>query len=301
MMNNRLIEGRTLEDINEGVDRVLRDLGNPEPPLNLDHVRDLLNLDLRYYSSSDPGILQEVFHRMKVAGKQILRRPTLLMDVIRKMDLKALWVPDRKQILLDSDLPSAKQRWGEAHEIGHSLIPWHESMTHGDATQQLSLDCQVELESEANYAAGQLLFLREEFNDRALDSSPEFSQVKHLSKTFKNTITSTLWRYVEASKEPMFGLVSGHPHDSSPRVRYFIRSRAFATMFPNTTGTDILSSIGSFIVRRSRGPMGGGDVVIETRDGLRQVFLAESFNNSYDILTLGVYRHPAPKKYQVLW
>ena len=45
------------------VDRVLRDLGYPEPPLILTDVRALLKLDLKYYNSSDSGFATELAHR----------------------------------------------------------------------------------------------------------------------------------------------------------------------------------------------------------------------------------------------
>ena len=47
---------------------------------------------------------------------------TILKEVIGKLGLKALLLPDRRRILLDSETPDLKQRWSEAHEIGHDLI-----------------------------------------------------------------------------------------------------------------------------------------------------------------------------------
>ena len=46
-------------EIDAQVNRVLRDLGNPraaDPPCRTS--RKLLNLDLRYYKSTDPGLLE---------------------------------------------------------------------------------------------------------------------------------------------------------------------------------------------------------------------------------------------------
>jgi hypothetical protein len=48
-----LVGAKEQSDIDELVAKVLRDLGNPEPPLRLAVVRDLLTLDLKYYSSTD--------------------------------------------------------------------------------------------------------------------------------------------------------------------------------------------------------------------------------------------------------
>ena len=53
------------------------------------------------------------------------------------------------------------------------------------------------MEAEANYAAGQLLFLADRFREEASGSAPSLAFVKSLSKGFGNTMTSTLWRLVE--------------------------------------------------------------------------------------------------------
>lgn len=211
-MENVFLEERSAHDIDKQVSKVLRDLGNPAPPLRLEIVRESLKLDRAYYSSNDHSVLQETVHRLKVGVKQIIKRPTLLWDVVRKRELKALWVPDRKRILIDQELPSGKQRWGEAHEIGHSLIPWHDEMMHGDALRTLSITCEQLLEAEANYAAGRLLFLQDEFTERVRATSLSFDQVRQWSTDFGNTMTSTLWRIVESVESPTFGLVSRHPN-----------------------------------------------------------------------------------------
>jgi len=112
-------------DIDQFVAKVLADLGHPEPPLKLTDVRELLRLDKGFYSSTNDSAIQEVVHQLRVAGQQVLARPTILKDVIGKLGLKALLLPDRRRILIEAETPDLKQRWSEAHEIGHDLIPWH--------------------------------------------------------------------------------------------------------------------------------------------------------------------------------
>lgn len=113
------------EDIRKIVARILRDLDNPEPPLNMSQVRALLDLNLGYYSTADTTLLQDIAARLTVAGRQVLQRPMLLVEAVTKAKLSALWVPDNKRILIDDSVPKPKHRWIEGHEIGHSLIPWH--------------------------------------------------------------------------------------------------------------------------------------------------------------------------------
>ena len=295
-MQNLFLDGRTTADINARVAKVLRDLGNPEPPLRLELVLDLLELDKGYYSSSDDGLLRETAHRLKIAGKQVLKRPRLLLDVVKKLDLRALYIPDQRRILLDSELPSAKQRWGEAHEIGHSLLDWHEHMMHGDQERTLSLSCQNQLESEANFAAGRLIFLADEFKDRLLGlDNVSLTGVRGLAKEFGNTITSTLWRTVESLDVPAFALISQHPNKprdwSLPAVRYFIRSKALGARFVGLSETELFSVIGSYCHGR-RGPIGNSVVVLTDADGSEHEFFAETFFNNYEALTLGTYIGP---------
>src|SRR2546426_6292394 len=211
-MRNKFLQDRTAAEIDKQVAKILRGLGNPKPPLRLEEVRDLLKLDKQFYSSTDDGVLREVIHDLKVAGKQILQRPTLLLDVIKTFDLKALFLPDRKRILIDRDQPEIKWRWNEAHEITHSIVPWHEELALGDDKFTLTPSCYEQLEAEANYGAGRLLFIRDIFDEMARETEPTMEQIKRLSRLFGNTITNTLWRYVERSDELIFGVVSPHPH-----------------------------------------------------------------------------------------
>ena len=83
-MHNVFLDERTAQDIDTRVGKVLRDLDNPTPPLRLGLVRELLELDRAYYSSSDSRVLEETVHRLKVAGKQVIKRPRLLLEVVRK-------------------------------------------------------------------------------------------------------------------------------------------------------------------------------------------------------------------------
>ncbi len=56
MTKNYLVDQQTAHDIDERVERVLRGLGNPEPPLRLEDVRALLKLDRAFYKADDPGL-----------------------------------------------------------------------------------------------------------------------------------------------------------------------------------------------------------------------------------------------------
>jgi len=85
-LHNLFIRESSARDIDVFVEKVLNDLGDPEPPLSLDTVRELLKLDRQYYSSTNTGILQETVHRMKLAGKQVLAKPSRVIQVVKEWD-----------------------------------------------------------------------------------------------------------------------------------------------------------------------------------------------------------------------
>jgi hypothetical protein len=234
-MKNPTVEQSEANDISDSVQRLLRDLGNPEPPLSLATVRDRLKLDRGYYSSKNTTGLGELVHKLKVGTKQIVQRPMLLIDAIRTLSLRALYFPDSKRILIDEDLPKLKHRWAEGHEIGHSLIWWHKDFLLGDSDYELSPACHAIIEAEANYACGQLLFLQQKFIDDAMSLGVDFKTISTLYSRYGNSLTSTLWRFVESHQgsKPLVGIVSGHPHhpaadfDPLNPCRYFVQSPLF--------------------------------------------------------------------------
>lgn len=233
---------------------------------------------------------------MMVAGKQVVGRPMLLLEAIKALDLKALYLPDQKRILLDKEQPEAKWRWNEAHEITHSLLPWHNSFMQGDNAITLTPTCHDCIEAEANFGAGRLLFMQDKFKQRVLDSAPSIKTVQELKKLFSNSLTSTLWRYVEQNDRIMVGVVSAHPHyrpddfDPAAPCRYFISSSGFAKKFGNVTETDVFNCIDSYCSWKKKGPLGEEEVVLTDCVGVQHVFHFETFSNQYDALTLGYYK-----------
>ena len=301
-MKNVRLGAHTVADIEGQVAKVLRGLGNPEPPLDLRAVRELLKLDRAYYSTTDDSLLRETLSRLKVGGRQVLSRPTILRDAVRSLSLKALYLPDQRRILLDQDLPLIKHRWNEAHEIGHDLIPWHIGMMLGDTELTLTPACHEIMEAEANYAAGQLLFLGERFQIEATSATPTLDLIRKLGKNFGNTVTSTLWRFVEQAHgdRPMVALISGHPHpakrkadfDASNPCRYCIKSPLFRERFGHITETDLFGVIVSYSGAQRGGTLGQAEIILSDRNGERHLFSFETFFNSHEALSLGYRIRP---------
>jgi len=242
--------------------------------------------------------------RLTIATKQVVARPTLLIEAITKWNLRGLYLPDRKRILIDQAVPTLKQRWIEGHEITHGVLPWHAELMLGDTEQTLNPACHEHLESEANYGAGQLLFLRRRFIAEASDLPPTIESVRQLSSAFGNTMTSTLWRFVESVHPDrlMFAAVTVHPHphyrpvgfDEADPCRYFIRSPAFALQFSRVTEDNVFEAIQSYCAPRRGGPLGQAEIPIVDDSGEAHIFSFETFFNRHDALTLAVYLRLQP-------
>ena len=300
-MKALLLSEGTRRDIDSQVAKVLRGLGNPEPPLDLRLVRELLRLDRGYYSKTDASAVRDTVSRMRVAGKQVIQRPTLLLEAIRKLSLRALYLPDQRRILIDIDLPPLKHRWNEAHEIGHSIIPWHQGLM-GDDDLTLIQSCHEIIEAEANFTAGQLLFFGKRFHEEACSLTPGLAAIDRLTTVFGNTKTSTLWRYVELAwpETPIVGVISCHPHiarrgetfDEAKPCRHIIGSPAFAARFGSLTDTLIFTEIARYCGAQRGGILGEDDVILSDDHGGNHIFHFETFFNRYEALTLGVYLRP---------
>ena len=284
-------------DIRDQVGRILRDLGHPEPPLKLADVRALRSLDLRYYSSTDPGLVTELTHRFTLlARKTIPDLRNYLQTALSKSRLWAFWIPDVARILIDTEVPKPKHRWIEAHEIAHSIVPWHRKFLLGDNAQTLDPACHATLEAEANYGASRLLFLNERFASDARELDLSFNSVKLLAKRYDNSIVSTLWRLVEDRdpRQPVFGVVSVHPrypdigkHDGPTPWRYFIRSAAFSAQFSTLSPGKLFELITLHASGRKTGPVFTAHDVLKDAFGNDWEFQIESFSTKYALLTFG--------------
>lgn len=283
-------------DIRGHVARILRELDNPEPPINLDEVREVLKLDREYYTKTDLSLMDEVSHRIKVGGKRLIQAPARMIEVVQKAGLRALLFQEDRRILLDDDVPPPKQRHIEAHEIAHDLIPWHEDFLLGDDELTLDPRCHEVIEAEANYGAGQLLFLLARFATEARDGELSWSRIQALRKRYGNTLTTTFWHMIEERDpgNPVLGLISRHPRHpkiggapDGSNCKHFICSAGFRRAFPHISASDVYGMVRSYVTFGARGPVGTATIPMQDANGDLWEFRFESFCNGYDLLTFG--------------
>jgi len=279
------MDHRTQQDIDRVVEKILSEMLVREPPLDLDEVFAHLAIDHGYYDLADPSLLRDVWHRIKIG-------PSQLLHLLKKVDLKGLWLPDRNRILVDAAIPNPKKRWANAHEIGHKIIPTHSAFFLGDTPETLDPEYQCMLEEEANYAASTLLFLNDVFTGDARSLPVCLRSVKVLSDRYKNSYASTLRRYVHRGPDlPLIGVISkanwDSPFDSAEiRCTHLIRSPLFKAQFGAVLRATVTEFIDSYVTCRRGGPVGDSEVALANRAGTAIPFQSETFYNQHDLLTL---------------
>ena len=143
-------------------------------------------------------------------------------------------------------------------------------MNLGDNDFTLKPACHEIIEAEANYAAGELLFLQERYISDARDSARSLKTVQQLARRYGNTVTSTLWRYVEGALTDVaaLGVISVHPKhlpdefDPANSCRYFIQSSRFRGQFSNVSERQVFLQIAGYCGYQKGGPLGDAEVVL---------------------------------------
>ena len=285
MLNDNPLDRKTALDIERRVERLLKEMSVKEPPLNVSDVMDHLSVDHSYYDLEDPGLIRDFWHKLKVGANKV-------NSIIKKVDLKALWLPDSRQIVVDDSVPNRKRKWVNAHEITHSIIPTHREFFLGDTAETLDPEYHEMLEAEANFGASELIFLGQKFTLDSLDCNPVFESIRFLGKTYKNSLPTTLRRFIQFSHDmPMLGVISRpwwsySPEYGESRCRYFIPSHKFESQFSETRPQDIVDFIDANTTKRRGGPIGNGIFLLKDDNKEDHSFQWESFFNNYDILTL---------------
>ena len=290
-------------EIKDKISRLLRDMGNPEPPLRLEEVRAQQKLDLTYYSKADLNLLDEIAHRTRLAGQSIGSTAMRMVDVVEEYGIRGLLMLNDgdKRIFIDNDVKQLKRRFVIAHEITHDLLDWHRDLLLGDNESTLSPICHQTMEAEANFGARQLIFLGGKFHIEARDYEFCWNTIQQLRKRFGNTITTTLWQMVceRDPNHPCFGLISKHPHHEGlcekageNDVAYFPRSKGLIERFPDLTEHVAYAAVIEHATTKRNGPVGEGETVFYDANGEPHIFDIFSFSNRYDLLTYGVYVGP---------
>jgi len=278
---------QTRKEIDKNISRVLNDAGIKKPPVIIEDVLACLELNRDFYDLDDPSLLQRVFHKIKVGGVK-------LKQLKEKINLSAIWMPDKKVILVDKSLPAIKQDWASFHDTTHTILKWHKPFFLGDTAQTLDPDFQEMLESEANYGASALMFGGKIFTKEGLDTSPEWSSIETLKKRYKKSWVTTLRRYVEFTHDiPMIMMVSTPlwldiPIEQTHPWRHIVFSPSYYLKFKSLNPESFYDLVNSNIAKRRGGIVGDFEFYITDMTGRRCDFRAECFFNTHYVITMAV-------------
>jgi hypothetical protein len=131
-------------------------------------------------------------------------------------------------------------------------------------------------------------------------SEPNFALVQSIKKHYGNTLTSSLWRMIEAIDVPALGLVGPPPWETTgggdASCRYFIRSACFMEQFANVTESHVSNLLRACSTRRRGGPIADDDVVLMDDCGQKHLFHLESFYNRHEVLTILIHKALVPAR-----
>jgi Zn-dependent peptidase ImmA (M78 family) len=263
----------------------LRDADLKEPPLSVERLLEHVQLHRDYFDLSNPSFLERAKHRLLVSGRK-------LVEVLNKVRLQAVLLFDESRVCIDQELPRIKHPWASCHEIGHRALPWHKPFFFADTAQTLDPTYQADLEDEANFAAGRLLFLGDTFSQEACDVSPTILAIKALAQRYRASLTATLRRYVEQGPDvAMAMLVSTAawnevPDDQQRRSRHFVPSPRFALLFPEMSAEGLRVAVDRHASYRRGGTVADFSLGLLDMRGELHELRAWTFNNQHYLLTL---------------
>ena len=109
---------------------------------------------------------------------------------------------DARTVYVKPDMYRLKQRFVQAHEIGHEMLPWHrELFAFLDDKQRVRPDVNDRYERQANQAAIEILAQGDHLRREADDSRITFQLADQLADRYEISLQATIRRIVEESRQ----------------------------------------------------------------------------------------------------
>ena len=106
------------------------------------------------------------------------------------------------EVWINPEMHPMRQRFVQAHEIGHDVLPWHrELFAYLDDRSRLRPDVRNRYEREANQAAIELLAHGDQLRREADDSALDMSIISELASRYSISIEAGARRIVEESRQ----------------------------------------------------------------------------------------------------
>lgn len=217
--------------------------------------------------------------------------PKRFRDVVKKLqgNLLGLLAIEKREYYIDRSLPLPRQRFTEAHEIGHDALPWHEAAYWADDHNTLDPETKDVLEAEANQFSAELLFGAGRFTKQADSYAPGLEVALLLANEYGVSAHAALRKYVEDSEHAVAVIALGRFRKGSGAVKRFssqsFESGRFRTkygrldaMLGPVVGSATYPQLEALLTLSAGSYAPQCDITLETNRG-RTKFTAEGFTN----------------------
>jgi Zn-dependent peptidase ImmA (M78 family) len=142
-----------------------------------------------------------------LSDDSILRR--YITEPLKKVIkyIKAAIVVPERLVLIDEELHYARKPFGQAHELGHHIIPEHREIFYVCSEHDLSPNTRAEMEYEANVFASEVLYPSTLMNNIHQQYPMAMETVLQLSQLSKGSIHSSAIQYVLTSMKVCYLLI----------------------------------------------------------------------------------------------
>lgn len=209
-----------------------------------------------------------------------------------KRILGALWFGERT-VFIDTSEPEPRQLFTDGHEAMHAICEWHGEALKLDNEDSLFREVRAQIEAEANFGAGHLIFQGGRFHRRALEDQVSIRTPMVLAREYGASRHAALHHYVDEHPDTVGLLVAGrYPYcDGTLPIWRSVESREFLRRFGRLRH---LLPDGRLVINDNSAPL--AEVIQASRtaldppstvvgipdgDGSKIPFVAEAFFNGH--------------------
>jgi len=236
--------------------------------------------------------ITEVIDISRLPGDIAARKPPAMKRILGAL------LHRERVALVDLSQSAPRARLTQGHEIGHKIIPWHETAFQLDDEERLFGMTHDRLEREAYLAGGHLIFQASHFWHHALDYKVSIGTPLALAPEYGASLHATIRYYVLEHPDPVAVLVAGR----------FVKCNGSVPVFGSIDSPSFLAKFGTLadrmdgelmidggegrpvgdIARKamSDGEVAAKEVTIGDINGERCAFIAEAFFNRHNLFVM---------------
>lgn len=143
--------------------------------------------------------------------------------------IKAAIVVPERLVLIDEELHKARKPFGQAHELGHHIIPEHNEIFYVCSELDLAPQTRIEMEFEANIFASEILYPSTLMSNIHQQYPIAMETILQLSQLSRGSIHSSAIQYVRTSLEACCLLILDSKFDLEGNPCLMIKSQIPST------------------------------------------------------------------------